>query len=142
MDVESSDCLCGRVNYLCVRETGKSAQVMAIAILYDELVSPDWMERSKKAYTTMNEMAKLKFETGKIDNILLEAAKTRLPGVLQTCNDVGSESPAPQRSSGLASSLLDWTTDAKAMHHQSDMLSDMMRNREGADNVCTNECER
>ena len=85
----------------------------------------------RKAHVSLNSMDKLEIEAGKIDERLLEAAKTKLPGVLQTCNGIDAPSPArggQQQPSGSASSLKDWTRDA--MRHQTDMIQQLSGNRE------------
>ena len=84
-----------KIVHLSVKESMKSNMGMYISMLYDELERQEWMERTRKGDKSLDSLQKLEVEAGKIDERLLEAAKTKLPGVLEACADMSSASSAP-----------------------------------------------
>ena len=125
-----------KIVHLSVKESMKSNMGMHISMLYDELERQEWMERTRKGDNSLDSLQKLEIEAGKIDERLLEAAKTKLPGVLEACADISSASSAPAQMG--PPGFPQWSQDAMRQHNE--MISQVGQRSEASEAVLTANC--
>ena len=97
-----------------------------VALFYEEKQREQWAERARAGDPTLEKLSQLEVEAAKINESLLEAAKTQFTPMLETCEGF-QEIMEPSAPSGGSGSVSD--TISSALEHQTSVLDQLNKNQ-------------